>query len=243
MTGGDQFMLNTLIIIPTFNEVNNIRAIHREIKRHAPQSTLLFVDDTSEDGTLDRINDLVKRDSSVHLLQRPGKQGLGTAYIAGFKWGLERDFEVFQQIDCDLSHDPAHLPFIAREMERYDGLVGSRYVRGGKILNWPFDRQLISRMGSLYSRVLLNLPIKDMTGGFNCWHRRVLESIDLDGVLSVGFSVQIELKYLAVKKGFRIKEFPICYIPRKEGVSKMPFSIVFEALLIVLKLKRYYKYS
>lgn len=231
--------LKTLIIIPTYNEVENIQAITALTFQVSSDFQILFVDDNSQDGTRDEIAKVSARfPGKIHLLPRAGKLGLGTAYVAGFRWGLERGFDVLIEMDADLSHNPVYLTDMLERLQRADGVIGSRYVEGGGTKNWSWLRKLISRGGSLYSRMVLGLAVRDLTGGFNGWHRRVLEAINIDAIQSEGYAFQVELKYRALKKGFRLEEFPIIFVDRRAGYSKMSSRIVLEAILRMWSLRR-----
>lgn len=227
-----------LIVIPTYNEAENITNLVAAVFHSNPSAHVLFVDDSSQDGTRELIaQEASKRPEQVFILKRPGKLGLGTAYIDGFTWGLEKDYSHFQEMDADLSHDPKMVAeFLGRLEAGCDVVVGSRYVPGGGTKNWGLIRKLISRGGSLYARTILGLKVRDLTGGYNLWTREVLERIGLSDVKSEGYAFQIELKYRAHKRGFNIEEFPILFVDRRAGYSKMNTSIVFEAMVRVLKL-------
>jgi dolichol-phosphate mannosyltransferase len=227
-----------LVIVPTYNEAENVETLVATLVQAAPAVDILFVDDNSQDGTQDKIS-LVQRqhENKVYLLSRAGKRGLGTAYIAGFKWALARYYQVIVQMDADLSHDPAHLPSLLKLLESHDAVVGSRYVDGGGTSNWGIIRQCISKAGALYARWLLGLPIQDPTGGYNLWHRRVLEAIDFEAVQSEGYVFQIELKYRAYHAGFHLVEAPIVFTERRVGCSKMSMRIVLEAVVRTWQLR------
>jgi len=220
----------TLVIVPTYNEADNIAPLVAAILQATPAVDMLFVDDHSQDGTQDKIA-LMQHQyrPKVHLLARAGKLGLGTAYVAGFQWALTRRYHVIVQMDADFSHDPAHLPRLLTLLESADVVVGSRYVDGGGTRNWSIIRRCISKAGALYVRWLLRLPIQDPTGGYNVWHRRVLEAIDCKAVQSEGYAFQIECKYRTYRAGFRFVEAPIVFIDRRVGASKMSTRIVLEA--------------
>ena len=190
----------------------------------------LVVDDGSPDGTGKIVEGIAGQNSRVHVLHRAGKQGLGTAYVAGFKWGLEKGFEALVEMDADFSHNPKYLPEMLVNLKQWDVVIGSRYVTGGGTVNWGLGRKILSRGGSMYSRFILGAPIRDFTGGFNGWRREVLQSVGLETLRSDGYSFQIELKYRAFLRGFTIKEFPIIFEDRKVGHSKMNKMIVIEAL-------------
>ena len=228
----------TLVIVPTYNEADNIAILVTAIFQATPAVDILFVDDHSQDGTQDKIR-LMQHQyrSKVHLLSRAGKLGLGTAYIAGFQWALAHHYLVVVQMDADLSHDPAHLPHFLQLLESSDVVVGSRYVDGGGTCHWSMVRQCISKAGALYARRLLGLPIQDPTSGYNVWHRRVLEAIDFKAVQSEGYAFQIECKYRAYCAGFRFVEAPIVFIDRRVGASKMSTRIVLEAVVRTWQLR------
>lgn len=229
-----------LVIIPTYNEKENAERIIRAVFDLPEAFDILVVDDGSPDGTADIIKRLQDEFPALHLLEREGKQGLGTAYIAGFRWALERDFEFVFEMDADFSHNPNDLPHLlsACKDEGADVSVGSRYVKGGKVENWPFIRWAISYFASLFVRMVLSFGVKDTTAGFKCYRRRVLETIDLNDIWFVGYAFQIEMKYSAHKLGFSIKEVPITFIDRQFGESKMSMRIFREAFYGVFKLRR-----
>ena len=227
-----------LIVIPTYNEVENLQPITDAVLERTSASVhILVVDDGSPDGTGKLADALATKNPRLHVLHRSQKQGLGPAYIAGFKWGFEKGFDQLVEMDADFSHNPAFLPTMLTLLNQYDFVIGSRYVEGGGTVNWGLMRKIISRGGSLYSRMILGAPIRDFTGGFNGWNRRVLESIELSTLEAGGYSFQIELKYRAFKKGFQGKEFPILFEDRRVGKSKMSSKIVIEALSLVPKLR------
>ncbi len=227
-----------LIVIPTYNELENLRPITAEVLSRTPENVhILVVDDGSPDGTGKLADQLSTENPRLHVLHRTEKQGLGPAYIAGFRWGFQQNFEQFIEMDADFSHNPIFLPTMISLLSDYDYVIGSRYVEGGGTVNWGLMRKIISRGGSLYARTVLGASIRDFTGGFNGWNRRVLEGIDLDTLEAGGYSFQIELKYRAFKKGFRYKEFPILFEDRRVGKSKMSSKIVIEALSLVPKLR------
>jgi dolichol-phosphate mannosyltransferase len=227
-----------LIVIPTYNEIENLGPITTEVLKRTPEGVhILVVDDGSPDGTGALADRLSEADPRVHVLHRTQKQGLGPAYIAGFRWGFSQGFDQLIEMDADFSHHPSFLPAMLNLLNEHDFVIGSRYVDGGGTVNWGLLRKIISRGGSLYSRMVLGAPIRDFTGGFNGWNRRVLEGIDLDTLEAGGYSFQIELKYRAFRKGFRFKEFPILFEDRRVGKSKMSSRIVIEALSLVPKLR------
>jgi dolichol-phosphate mannosyltransferase len=221
----------SLIVVPTYNERENLPLLLDAVLKVVPAEVeILVVDDGSPDGTGKIADDWAARESRVHVLHRTGKLGLGTAYVAGFRWGLDQGFEQLIEMDADFSHDPKYLPVMLKSLESHDVAIGSRYVPGGGTVNWGLGRKVLSRGGSLYARTVLGAPIRDFTGGFNGWRRKVIEAVDVGTLRSDGYSFQIELKYRAFKKGFRWTEFPIVFADREVGKSKMNRRIVFEAL-------------
>src|SRR4051812_38370208 len=227
-----------LVIVPTYNERENIARLIEAVLSQDPRLEILVVDDGSPDGTAEIVSGIMATTGRVHLHQRPRKMGLGTAYIAGFRWALERPFDVVFEMDADFSHDPNHLPMFLKEIEFADLVLGSRY-RGGKvtIINWPITRLLLSYFANVYARSVTGLQLWDGTGGFKCFRRQVLEAIDLSKVVSNGYAFQIEMSFRAWKKGFRITEIPIVFVDRTEGTSKMSKSIVREAIWMVWRLR------
>jgi len=228
-----------LVIIPTYNEKANIGELLGLVYKYVPDIHVLVVDDGSPDGTGELIESLMSGEyqKRLFILKRSGKLGLGTAYIAGFKWALARDYEFIFEMDADFSHNPKYLPQFLETITGCDVVLGSRYVTGGGVTNWSLLRRFISLGGSLYSRTILSLPFHDLTGGFKCFRRKVLETINLDDVKSNGYSFQIEMTYRAFLLGFTIKEVPIVFEERAEGQSKMSSSIFREAIWMVLKLR------
>jgi len=223
--------MRALIIVPTYNEIENIRALTEAIQEVTPKEVdVLIVDDGSPDGTGQLADTMARESSRVHVLHRAKKMGLGTAYVAGFGWALERDYEAIIEMDADFSHNPRYLPIMLEQLQNHDFVIGSRYVEGGGTVNWGLGRKVLSRGGSFYSRIILGAPIRDFTGGFNGWKKHVLQAVDLPTLKSDGYSFQIELKYRAFNKGFKYTEFPIVFEDRKVGRSKMSKKIVFEAL-------------
>ncbi len=222
--------MTALICIPTYNEKENIEAITAAVLAATDASThILVIDDNSPDGTGDIVRLIAKNESRVHLFSREKKEGLGRAYIAGFKWALENYYDIIVEMDADFSHRPEDLVKILKAVASKDFAVGSRYVPEGRTVNWGVLRKIISRGGSLYTRLILGYPLGDWTGGFNAWKNHVLRKIDLDQVKSNGYSFQIELKYRALKNGFDGVEVPIVFEDRRVGKSKMSFKIVIEA--------------
>ena len=221
--------MRKLVIIPTYNELENMKSLFPELMKLNSEFDVLIVDDSSPDKTADFVLEFKKTNPRVHLLLRQQKNGLGQAYIAGFKWGLERNYDALVEMDADFSHRPQDLVKILNAIESEDVVVGSRYVPGGETVNWGLIRKLISRGGGVYSRMILGYPIQDWTGGFNAWKVQVLKDIGLDTIRSNGYSFQIELKYKAQKCGYKIKEEPIVFEDRRVGQSKMSLKIVLEA--------------
>lgn len=227
-----------LIIVPTYNERENISRLIHAVLEKDPRLELLVVDDGSPDGTGDVVEAIAAQNKRVHFLRRGRKMGLGTAYIAGFQWSLERHYDYTFEMDADFSHDPAHLPQFLRAIETADLVLGSRY-REGKItvVNWPIKRLLLSYFANIYARVVTGLPVWDSTGGFKCYRRAVLEAIDLTRVHSNGYAFQIEMSFRTWKKNFRIVEIPIVFVDRTEGTSKMSKAIIREAVWMVWRLR------
>jgi dolichol-phosphate mannosyltransferase len=227
-----------LVIIPTYNEIENIHSVIDAVLAQGPQFSVLIVDDNSPDGTGEVVNILKQKESRIHLLQRAGKLGLGTAYIAGFRYGLSHGFDYIFEMDADFSHNPKDLPRLLEAcVQGADMSIGSRYVKGGNIKNWSKDRLFLSYGASLYVKTITSLPVQDPTAGFICYHRRVLEALDLDKIKFVGYTFQIEMKYYAFIKGFKLAEVPITFVDREKGNSKMHANIVSEAIKGVLKMR------
>lgn len=235
--------MDKLVIIPTYNEKENIENIIRKVFSLSGNFHILIVDDGSPDGTASIVKTLqTSFQDKLFLVERSGKQGLGTAYIFGFKWALQRSYQYIFEMDADFSHNPDDLLRLHEGcLSGGDVAVGSRYVKGGKVVNWPADRIFISKGGALYTRIITFMPVKDPTAGFVCYNRKVLEAIPLDKVRFIGYAFQIEMKYRAWKLGFKIKEVPITFIDRKEGVSKMTKGIVQEAIYGVWKMRNFDK--
>lgn len=227
-----------LIVVPTYNERDNITLLVPVVKQALPGVHILVVDDSSPDGTSAAVKEMAASGvEGLFVLDRAAKQGLGKAYIAGFKWALERDYEFIFEMDADFSHNPAYLPKFIEAAQENDLVIGSRYVSGVNVVDWPMSRLLLSYFANKFARVVTGLRIKDCTGGYKCFRRDVLEAINLNGVASSGYSFQIELNYFAWKRGFRIKEIPIVFTDRQRGVSKMSTKIIREAMLLVWKLR------
>ena len=231
-------MNEALIIIPTYNESENLKSLADQVLTALPSADLLIVDDNSPDGTGQLADELAAHNPRVHVLHRSGKLGLGTAYIAGFRYALSKGYEHIFEMDADFSHDPVYLPALLGAAKDGAGVViGSRRVPGGGTENWGLSRQLISAGGSLYARTILGLGVRDLTSGFKCFRREVLAAIDLDAVHSNGYSFQIEMTYRAVRKGFSVAEVPIIFIDRRAGQSKMSSKIFAEAMGMVWRLR------
>ena len=226
-----------LVVVPTYNERTNIPLLVPAILIQDPRLDVLVVDDNSPDGTGQLADDLAKNDTRVHVLHRQAKQGLGKAYIAGFRWALERGYEVIFEMDADFSHDPERLPDFLGAVESADLVIGSRYVKGVNVINWPISRLLLAIGANLYARWITGLPLTDSTGGYKCFRRSVLEAINLDRVQSNGYAFQIEMSFRVWRKGFRILEVPIVFTDRTDGVSKMSGAIVREAVWMVWRLR------
>lgn len=232
-------MSANLVIIPTYNEIENIEKMVRTVFSLPREFDLLIVDDGSPDGTAAKVKEMqAEFGNRLHIEERTGKLGLGTAYIHGFKWALKSDFQYIFEMDCDFSHNPADLPRLLEACEKgADVAVGSRYCKGGKVHNWPMGRILMSYFASVYVRMVLWINVKDTTAGFKCYRRRVLETVELDSVRFMGYAFQIEMKYRAIKKGFKIVEVPIMFTDRVYGVSKMSTRIFKEAFIGVLQMR------
>ena len=227
--------MKTLIIIPTYNELENLRPLIEEIFKYVPQTDILIVDDNSPDGTGKLADELSAEHPQIHVLHRAGKLGLGTAYIAGFKYAIEHEYDAAFEMDADFSHDPRYLPNFLTAIEDADLVIGSRYVAGGGTPNWSLLRRFISGGGNTYARFMLSLPIHDCTAGYRCYRRRVLQAIDLDTIQSQGYAFQIELVYRVRKHGFKIVETPIVFQDRRVGKSKMSRKIFLEGFIFVFR--------
>ena len=219
-----------LVIIPTYNEAENIKKIVGRVRASVPDAHVLVADDNSPDGTGKLADELAAEDDHVQVLHRKGKEGLGAAYLAGFAWGLEHGYGVLVEMDADGSHQPEELPRLLTALKGADLVLGSRWVPGGRIVNWPKSRQFISRGGSLYSRVMLDVPIRDVTGGYRAFRKETLEGLGLEDVASAGYCFQVDLARRAVAAGFHVVEVPITFVEREIGDSKMSRNIVVEAL-------------
>jgi dolichol-phosphate mannosyltransferase len=219
-----------LVIIPTYNEAENVKPIVRRVRASVPEAHVLVADDNSPDGTGKLADELAGADEQVHVLHRHGKEGLGAAYLAGFQWGMDHDFGVLVEMDADGSHQPEELPRLLTALKSADLVLGSRWIPGGRVVNWPKSREYLSRGGSTYSRLLLDVPIRDVTGGYRAFRRETLEGLGMAQVASAGYCFQVDLAWRAVKGGFHVVEVPITFVERERGDSKMSRSIVAEAL-------------
>ena len=227
--------MRILTIIPTYNELESLPITVGRLRASVPESDVLIVDDQSPDGTGDRADKLAQEDPQIHVMHRKGKGGLGGAYIAGFKWGLDRDYDILIELDADGSHQPEQLPTLISQIDRADLVIGSRWVPGGKVVNWPAHRQIISRFGSFYSRTLLGLKVRDITAGYRVFRASTLRKIDLDLIQSVGYGFQVDMTFRVAKLGLTIVEVPIAFIERELGDSKMSTGIAIEAMINVAK--------
>ena len=230
-----------VVIIPTYNEIENIRAIIRAVTSLEKPLDVLIIDDGSPDGTADAVKELMQTElqGRLHLIERKGKLGLGTAYICGFKWAIEHGYDYIFEMDADFSHNPNDLPrlYAACHDEGFDVAVGSRYITGVNVVNWPIGRVLMSYYASAYVRTILGISLRDTTAGFVCYRREVLETIDLDKIRFKGYAFQIEMKYSAIRLGFKIKEVPVIFVNRELGTSKMSGGIFSEALFGLIRLR------
>ena len=227
----------SVVIIPTYNEISNIQNMLETLERLHPSLHVLIIDDGSPDGTATVIKKFQNTKKNLHLLERKGKLGLGTAYIKGFKWALENNFEAVVTMDCDFSHEPEAIPSFTEKIGQYDLVIGSRYTGGIRIMNWPMQRLLLSYFASIYARIITGIPFFDSTGGFNCYSRKALSSLNLDKIFSIGYAFQIELKYKVWSMGLPCIEVPITFFERTEGKSKMSRKIIVEAVVNVFRLR------
>lgn len=219
-----------LVIIPTYNEADNVEPIVGRVRKAVPDAHILVADDNSPDGTGKIADELASADEQIHVLHRKGKEGLGAAYLAGFRWGADHGYGVLVEMDADGSHQPEELPRLLTALGNSDLVLGSRWVPGGRVVNWPMSRKLLSRGGSTYSRALLGIPIRDVTGGFRAFRTRTLEGLDLAEVASQGYCFQVDLANRAVRAGYHVVEVPITFVERERGDSKMSKDILVEAL-------------
>ena len=226
--------MKTIVISPTYNESRNIEELIEKIMSIFDDVHILVVDDNSPDGTADIVRKIMADNKRVHLLSRPKKLGLGTAYCTGFQWALEHGFDRIVQMDADMSHNPQELPKMLEASHKADIIIGSRYIKG---VNWPLRRLILSYVANVYARLITGIPVKDLTGGFKCFRKEVLSAINLDQIKSEGYSFQIEMNFLSWIKGFKITEIPIIFVDRTVGESKMSRRIIFEAIWMVPKLK------
>ena len=221
-----------LVIIPTYNEVENLRPIVERVRTSVPSAHILVTDDNSPDGTGRLADELAAADDHVHVLHRLGKEGLGAAYLAGFAWGIEAGYDVLVEMDADGSHQPEQLPDLLAALVDADLVLGSRWVKGGRVVNWPMSRKLLSRGGNLWTRIALGIPLRDATGGYRVFRRETLLGLGLDDVASAGYCFQVDLAWRGLKAGYRVVEVPITFVERERGDSKMSRKIVVEALLL-----------
>ncbi len=224
-----------LVIIPTYNESANVRPITARIRAAVPSAHILIADDNSPDGTGAIADELAAADDQIHVLHRRGKEGLGAAYVAGFRWGLAEGYQVLVEHDADGSHQPEYLPSMLERLKSADVVKGSRYVKGGSTVGWPLHRELLSRGGNLWTRLMLGLKVADATGGFTAWRADALRGIDLDSVEAAGYGFQVDLIWRALRAGFTVAEVPIEFIEREYGDSKMSSAIVAEAMLLTTR--------
>ena len=229
--------MKTLVITPTYNERKNIQSLIEQVLKPNPDYHLLVVDDNSPDKTAETVKELQRQYPNLHLEERPGKAGLGTAYLFGFHWALNRQFEAIVQMDADLSHDPKDVPRLVAKLDKHDLVIGSRYVDGVSVVNWPIRRLILSYGANLYSRIITGMPIKDATGGFKAWRGSLLDNMRIGQVKSQGYSFQIEMNFRAWHLGASIKEETIIFTDRTIGESKMSKSIMYEAIWMVWRLR------
>ena len=230
--------MRAIVVVPTYNELANLETLVQKLKQYAPELHVLIVDDNSPDGTGKLADELADADPErISVLHRERKEGLGKAYIEGFKEVLKKDYEYILQMDADLSHDPIHLPDFFANIQNHDLVVGSRYLKGISVVNWDLKRLVMSKLASNYVRFITRMPFTDATSGFNCWRREALEAISFQNAFSSGYVFLVELKYKAYRKGFRVGEVPIIFIERKSGDSKMDWAVIWEAFWGVLRLR------
>jgi dolichol-phosphate mannosyltransferase len=230
-------MPKALVIIPTYNEAQNAEKIIAEVLQQSEIVEVLIVDDNSPDGTAGLVKKMMETNPRIHILERERKLGLGTAYVAGFKYAIKNGFDFIFEMDADFSHNPKEIPIMLGKMNECDVLIGSRYIKGVNVVNWPMKRLILSYSANIYTRIITGMPVHDATAGFKCYKRKVLETINIDGLRSNGYAFQIETNFLAWKKGFTLMEMPIVFVDRRVGVSKMNKKIVYEAAFMVWKLK------
>lgn len=230
-------MAKGLVIIPTYKEAENIERIIDAVLKQSAELSVLVIDDNSPDRTAEIVEQIMKTNPRVHLIKRPGKLGLGTAYIAGFKYMLQHDYDYCFEMDADFSHNPNDLPRFIELLDQYDLIIGSRYSDGISVIRWPMKRLLLSYFACMYARIVTGCPVRDLTSGFKCYKRQALQGINLDRIKSDGYGFQIEIDFMIWRKGFKIKEIPIVFEERRVGVSKMSKHIIWEAFLLVLRLR------
>jgi len=229
--------MKAIVVIPTYNESKNIIRIIDKIFSVHNEIDILVVDDNSPDGTGKLVKNKMEESNRIHIIERQGKMGLGTAYLAGFKYALDHGYDYIMEMDADFSHNPEEIPNFLKYIEEYDVVLGSRYIKGVNVVNWPLKRLLLSYFANLYTRIITGMDVKDATGGFKCFRATALSKINFDEVKSNGYSFQIEMTYRLWKKGAKLKEIPIIFVDRLEGESKMSKKIVYEAIFMVWKLK------
>ncbi len=229
--------MKAIVVIPTYNESKNIVRIIDKIFSVHDEIDILVVDDNSPDGTGKLVKDKMQVSDRIHIIEREGKMGLGTAYLAGFKYAIEKGYDYIMEMDADFSHNPEEIPNFLKYIQEYDVVLGSRYIKGVNVVNWPLKRLLLSYFANLYTRIITGMDVKDATGGFKCFRASALSKINFDEVKSNGYSFQIEMTYRLWKKGAKVKEIPIIFVDRLEGESKMSKKIVYEAIFMVWKLK------
>ena len=229
--------MRVLVAIPTYNEISNVRNIVEAVLAASEAAEVLVIDDNSPDGTGRAADEMAGANPRVHVLHRPGKMGLGSAYIEGFRYAIDRGYDLIFEMDADFSHDPAEIPRFLEAAKDYDVVIGPRYIDGIRILNWPLKRLMLSYFASVYARMVTGLKLQDTTGGYKCFRREALMKLDLSRIHSDGYSFQIEMNFLCQKKGFRLKEIPIIFADRRHGSSKMNKGIILEALAVVWLLK------
>ncbi len=229
--------MNIIVIIPTYNEAENIESLISKVLSVYPGINVLVVDDNSPDGTANIVKKIMEKEPRVHLIQRKGKLGLGTAYIEGFKYALIKGFDAIFEMDADFSHNPEDIPRFIEALQDADLVIGSRYLTGVNVINWPLQRLILSYFANLYTRKITGMPVRDATGGFKCFRAEALKQINLDKIKTNGYGFQIEMNFRMWAKGFRIKEIPIIFVDRRNGVSKMNKKIIIEAVFLVWKLK------
>ncbi|MCS7245481.1 MAG: polyprenol monophosphomannose synthase [candidate division WOR-3 bacterium] len=229
--------MKTLVIIPTYNERENISLVIEEIKKYLPNTDILIIDDNSPDRTYEVVMEISENDNSIKLIRREKKLGLGSAYVMGFKYAMENDYDIIFQMDADLSHQPSDLiRLLEKIQEGYDLVIGSRYISGVNVVNWPMKRLLLSYFANLYARIITGVPIKDLTSGFKAIRVSALKNIDLENIKSNGYGFQIEITFRIYNKGYKIVEIPIIFYERRSGNSKMSKKIIFEAAILVWRL-------